>query len=61
MRATGRPTRRVEDPRFLRGQGRYVEDVAPPGLLFLALVRSPYPAARIVSVDTAQARTATGV
>src|SRR5947199_8447009 len=61
MRATGRGVRRVEDPRFLRGLGHYVEDVTAPGMLFLALVRSPYPAARIVSVDVEAARHTTGV
>src|SRR5438309_9499486 len=61
MRATGKAVRRVEDPRFLRGQGRYVEDVSAPGMLFLALVRSPYPAARIVNIDVEAARAAMGV
>src|SRR5712692_7997963 len=59
--ATGKPVRRVEDPRMLRGLGRYVEDVEAPGMLFLALVRSPYPAARVVSIDVQAARALTGV
>ena len=61
MRATGKGVRRVEDPRFLTGQGRYVEDVAAPGMLFLALVRSPYPAARVVSIGVQAARALKGV
>src|SRR6267143_1472223 len=61
VRATGKRLRRVEDPRFLTGQGRYVEDVAAPGMLFLGLVRSPYPAARIVSIDVDAARALKGV
>jgi carbon-monoxide dehydrogenase large subunit len=61
MRATGKGVRRVEDPRFLRGQGRYVEDVEAPGMLYLALVRSPYPAARILSIDVESAVALNGV
>jgi len=61
MRATGKRVRRVEDPRLLRGLGRYVEDVQPADALHLALVRSPYPAARIVSIDVQAARALPGV
>jgi len=53
--------RRVEDPRFLAGQGRYVEDVQPPDTLHLAFVRSTYPAARLARVDTTAANAAAGV
>ena len=52
---------RVEDPRLVTGQGRYVEDINLPGTLSLAFVRSPYPRARIVSVDAEAARSAPGV
>ncbi len=61
MTATGKGVRRVEDSRFLLGQGRYVEDVVAPGMLYLALVRSPYPAARVVSIDVEAARALKGV
>jgi aerobic carbon-monoxide dehydrogenase large subunit len=61
MRATGKRVRRVEDPRLLAGLGRYVEDVQPQDVLHLALVRSPYAAARIVSIDVQLARALTGV
>jgi carbon-monoxide dehydrogenase large subunit len=57
----GRSRLRVEDPRLLTGRGRYVEDLTPPGTLHMAFVRSPYPNARIASVDAAAARAATGV
>ncbi|HET6316665.1 MAG TPA: xanthine dehydrogenase family protein molybdopterin-binding subunit [Chloroflexota bacterium] len=57
----GRPIRRVEDPRLVSGRGAYVEDIQPAGLLYLAFVRSPYPAARIVSVDIGPAREVDGV
>src|SRR3954470_15408 len=50
----GRMTRK-EDPRFVRGQGRYVDDVQLPGMLHLAILRSPLAHARIVSIDTSAA------
>jgi carbon-monoxide dehydrogenase large subunit len=59
--ATGRPFRRVEDPRFLAGEGNYVEDVQPRDTVHLAFVRSPYAAASIARLDVAAARSAPGV
>ncbi|MBO0848657.1 MAG: molybdopterin-dependent oxidoreductase, partial [Pseudonocardia sp.] len=46
---------RKEDPRFVRGQGRFLDDVALPGMLHAAVLRSPYAHARILSVDTSAA------
>src|SRR5690349_24637491 len=46
---------RKEDQRFVRGQGTFVDDVHLPGMLYGAVLRSPYPHARIVSVDTVAA------
>ena len=46
---------RKEDPRFIRGKGRYVDDVQLPGMLHLAILRSPMAHARIVSIDTSAA------
>ncbi|GAA2523838.1 aerobic carbon-monoxide dehydrogenase large subunit [Winogradskya humida] len=46
---------RKEDPRFVRGRGRYTDDVQLPGMLHLAILRSPFAHARIVSVDTSAA------
>ena len=46
---------RKEDPRFIRGHGNYVDDVVLPGMLHLAILRSPYAHARIVSVDVTAA------
>ena len=43
---------RKEDQRFIRGQGTYVDDVQLPGMLYGAVLRSPHPHARILSVDT---------
>jgi aerobic carbon-monoxide dehydrogenase large subunit len=46
---------RKEDPRFVRGQGNYVDDVQLPGMLHGAVLRSPLAHARIVSIDTSAA------
>ncbi len=46
---------RKEDPRFIRGRGRYVDDIQLPGMLHLAILRSPVAHARIVSIDTSVA------
>ena len=46
---------RKEDQRFIRGQGTYVDDVQLPGMLYGAVLRSPHPHARILSVDTVAA------
>ena len=46
---------RKEDPRFIRGMGRYCDDVQLPGMLHLAILRSPVAHARIVSIDTSAA------
>jgi carbon-monoxide dehydrogenase large subunit len=47
--------KRKEDPRFVRGQGHYVDDVVLPGMLHGAALRSPLAHARIVSIDTSAA------
>jgi carbon-monoxide dehydrogenase large subunit len=47
---------RKEDQRFVRGQGRYLDDVRLPGMLYGAVLRSPHPHARIVSVDVTAAQ-----
>ncbi len=47
--------RRKEDPRFVRGQGNYVDDLQLPGMLHGAVLRASYPHARIVSIDTSAA------
>ncbi|WP_436529248.1 aerobic carbon-monoxide dehydrogenase large subunit [Actinoplanes sp. HUAS TT8] len=52
---------RKEDPRFLRGRGRYTDDVQLPGMLHMAVLRSPFAHARIVSVDTTAAEASPGV
>jgi carbon-monoxide dehydrogenase large subunit len=57
----GAAVRRREDPRFLRGEGRFVDDVTLPGLLHAAFLRSPHAHARIRGIDTARARAMPGV
>ena len=57
----GQPVSRFEDPRLLRGEGRYINDLVLPGMAHLAYVRSPHPHARIVAIDAAEARAAPGV
>jgi hypothetical protein len=56
----GRSLRRQEDPRLLRGKGQYVADLAPPGLLHLAVVRSPHAHARILGIDVRAAAVVPG-
>ncbi len=55
------PVRRVEDVRFLTGQGRFVDDIAPEGALFGHLLRSQVAHGRITALDLAAARATPGV
>ncbi|MEA2938354.1 MAG: aerobic carbon-monoxide dehydrogenase large subunit [Alphaproteobacteria bacterium] len=57
----GSPVERVEDLRFLRGRGQYVDDIARPGQWHAAIVRSPVAHGRIRAIDTATARRMSGV
>ncbi len=57
----GRPLRRREDLRFLRGEGRYIDDIVLPRMVYLAVVRSPVAHARLRSIDVTAARRARGV
>src|ERR1700731_4114141 len=59
--ALGQPVPRFEDPRLLRGGGRYVDDMVLPRMLFGHVLRSPHAHARIRSIDTAAAKAAPGV
>jgi aerobic carbon-monoxide dehydrogenase large subunit len=52
--------RRREDPRFLTGRARYVDDVRLPGALVAAFVRSPHAHARLVSIEAAAAGPSAG-
>ena len=57
----GHSMKRKEDPRFIRGQGNYVDDVVLPGMLYMDIVRSPYAHAKIKKIDTAAALKVPGV
>jgi aerobic carbon-monoxide dehydrogenase large subunit len=57
----GRSLGRLEDPRFLKGQGRYVDDMSLPGQLHAIVLRSPHGHAAIEGIDTASARGMPGV
>ena len=57
----GHSVKRKEDPRFIRGQGNYVDDVVRPGMVFMDIVRSPYAHAKIKSINTEKALAHPGV
>ncbi len=57
----GRERRTKEDKRFVIGAGNYVADIARPGCLHLAVVRSPHPCARIAAIRTEKALALPGV
>jgi carbon-monoxide dehydrogenase large subunit len=57
----GHAVKRKEDPRFIRGQGTYVDDIELPGMLYLDIVRSPYAHATLKHIDTAKALAIPGV
>ena len=57
----GARVRRVEDPRFLLGKARYIEDIELPGMLDAAFVRSPLAHAEVRSIDFAEALAQPGV
>jgi carbon-monoxide dehydrogenase large subunit len=58
---TGRPLRRREDERLLRGQGRFVADLAPASVLQAHVLRSPHAHARILHIDASRALALPGV
>ncbi|HET9490094.1 MAG TPA: xanthine dehydrogenase family protein molybdopterin-binding subunit [Methylomirabilota bacterium] len=57
----GQSPRRKEDERLLVGRGRFVDDIRPPDLLHLALVRSTHARAGLTRVDVSAARAQPGV
>src|SRR5215475_7600495 len=58
---TGSPIERIEDLRFLRGKGQYVDDVNPAGALHAVIVRSPIAHGRIRGIDYTGALARPGV
>ena len=57
----GSSRKRVEDNRFIRGKGNYVDDIALPGMLHMEILRSPLAHARIKSIDVSGAWAIPGV
>lgn len=57
----GQSVKRREDDRFLKGAGKYTDDIKLPGMTHSAFVRSPYAHAKILSIDTSKAQAAEGV
>jgi aerobic carbon-monoxide dehydrogenase large subunit len=57
----GKSVKRKEDERFVRGRGNYVDDVKLPGMLHMAILRSPFAHAKINSIDTSRATELAGV
>src|ERR1700736_3099986 len=57
----GQAVTRVEDDSLLRGDGRYVADYAPAGLLHAVVLRSPHAHARFAIANVAKARAMPGV
>ena len=57
----GKPVARKEDAKLLTGQSQFIDDLTLPGMVWAAVVRSPYAHAKILSVDVSAAREAEGV
>ena len=60
-KTVGAEVKRVEDPRFLYGNSKYVDDIRLPNTKAVAFLRSPYAHARIVAIDTTAAKGHPGV
>jgi carbon-monoxide dehydrogenase large subunit len=59
--AIGDPVLRTEDPRLLRGQGRYTDDLRLPNEAYAVIIRSTYGHGRIKAIETADAKAMPGV
>lgn len=57
----GKSIKRVEDRRFITGQGRYTDDIKMPGMTHAYILRSPYAHAKILNIDTTAAEKHPGV
>ena len=57
----GKSVKRVEDNRFLKGEGKYTDDFNMPNQTFAVYVRSPHAHANLVSVDISAAKAMDGV
>src|ERR1700680_2270385 len=61
IKYVGQPLRRREDFKFITGRGRYTDDIKAPGMLHMAVLRSPHAHAIIKQVDLSAAKSAPGV
>src|SRR5205823_8608861 len=61
LKVIGKPTTRLDGRLKVTGAAKYTADVNPPGMLFARMVTSPYPHAKIKSIDTSAAEKAPGV
>jgi carbon-monoxide dehydrogenase large subunit len=61
IQGIGHSVKRLEDDRFLRGRGNYVDDIVLPKMLHMELLRSPFAHARIRGIDTSAASALPGV
>src|SRR6476659_1296258 len=59
--AIGQGVSRFEDPRLIRGGGKYIDDVVYPGMAYGVVLRSLHGHAKIISIDTSAAKAAPGV
>lgn len=57
----GKSMKRVEDPRFIQGKGKYIANLTLPNMAHLAIKRSPYGHAKILSIHTEAAKNLPGV
>src|SRR5438128_6849605 len=57
----GESIKRKEDDRFIRGKGNYVDDITLPGMLHMAILRSPFAHARLRSINSSAAQALPGV
>ena len=60
-KSIGASLKRKEDPRLIRGEARYLDDVQLPGLLYAAILRSPYAHAKIKNINREKAAKHPGV
>src|SRR5918995_5983882 len=61
IRGIGHSVRRVEDDRFIRGAGTFIDDMHLPGMLYMAILRSPYAHAKLNGIDASRAQALEGV
>jgi carbon-monoxide dehydrogenase large subunit len=61
FRFIGKPLPRKEDERLITGKGQFTDDFNLDGQAYAVMVRSPYPHARIIAIDSAAARQMPGV